>query len=115
AMRYRRIRRDQPCPAGDRHFHAAMGSGAAGARRCVPCPVEQALPTGGRRMTMTMRSCAMIALACALAACGGEKSGTSAASGSNEVLKGTISDDMIAYDTLRSQPPAAKIVTESTG
>lgn len=66
-------------------------------------------------MTMKLRSCALLALACAIAACGSEKSGTSTASGSNEVLKGTISDDMIAYDTLRSQPPAAKIVTESTG
>lgn len=66
-------------------------------------------------MTMTMRSCALFALACALASCGSEKSGSGPTSGSNEVLKGTISDEMISYDTLRSQPPAAKIVTSSTG
>lgn len=66
-------------------------------------------------MTKTMRSCALLTIACALAACGGEKTGTSADSGSNKVLEGTISDDMIPYDTLRSQPPAAKIVTDATG
>jgi len=66
-------------------------------------------------MIVKLRSCALLALACALAACGGDKSGTNTPAGSNEVLKGSISDDMIAYDTLRSQPPPAKIVTESTG
>jgi len=66
-------------------------------------------------MTMTLRSCALLALACALAACGSEKNETSVASGNSEVLKGTISDDMIPYDTLRSQPPAARIETDSTG
>lgn len=65
-------------------------------------------------MIMTLRSCALIALACGLAACGDEKSGSDATSSRNEVLKGTISDDMIAYDTLQSEPPAAKIVTSST-
>ncbi len=65
-------------------------------------------------MTMTLRSCALIALACGLAACGGEKSGSGTTSGSNEVLKGSISDEMIAYDTLQSEPPAAKIVISAT-
>lgn len=66
-------------------------------------------------MTKTTRSCVLLAFACTLAACGSDKSGTSAASGSNEVLQGTISDEMIPYDTLRSQPPPAKIATEGTG
>lgn len=65
-------------------------------------------------MTTILRSCALIALASGLVACGSDKSGTSASSGSNEVVKGTISDDMIAYDTLRSQPPAAKIIATGT-
>ena len=66
-------------------------------------------------MTMTLRSCALLALACALAACGSENNETSVASGNSEVLKGTISDDMIPYDTLRSQPPAARTATDTAG
>ena len=65
-------------------------------------------------MIPKLRLCAFLLLAVTLASCGdSSKDDAKQASAANsEVLKGTISDDMIAYDTLRSQPPPAKIVPD---
>ena len=65
-------------------------------------------------MTPTLRACALIVLACTLASCGdsGKNGGKQASAGNSEILAGTISDDMIHYDTLRSEPPPAKIVAD---
>ena len=63
-------------------------------------------------MIPALRFCTLLLLASALASCGDtDKDGAKQASSANSViLKGTISDDMIPYDTLRSQPPPAKII-----
>jgi hypothetical protein len=59
-----------------------------------------------------MRSLTLLAAplaALALAGCGSGADDSEGAAKSNQVLEGTISDDMIAYDTLTSEPPPAKI------
>ena len=40
-----------------------------------------------------------------LAACGGESPATEGGAASGEVLEGTISDEMLPVDSLRSEPP----------
>jgi len=44
----------------------------------------------------------------ALAGCGSSETGTKGPAQGNQVLEGSISDEMIAYDTLRSEPPPAQ-------
>jgi hypothetical protein len=48
-----------------------------------------------------------------VSSCGG--SGDAGAGGeavNSRILEGSVSDEMVPYDTLRSEPPAAKIVDE---
>ncbi|MDE8652394.1 hypothetical protein [Novosphingobium album (ex Liu et al. 2023)] len=53
--------------------------------------------------------------ALALAGCGGEKKATSAQAGDGQILARSVSDDMLPYDTVRSQPPyAAPDASEGT-
>jgi hypothetical protein len=52
---------------------------------------------------------AMLA-AFALVGCGSGESESKGPAQGNQVLEGSISDDMIAYDTLRSEPPPAQII-----
>lgn len=47
------------------------------------------------------------ALALALAGCGSHNDKAPSDAAGGEVLKGTINDDMLPYDTVRSQPPLA--------
>ena len=46
-----------------------------------------------------------IMAAFALAGCGGEQNAASEKGGGGQVLDGSISDAMLPYDTVRSQPP----------
>jgi hypothetical protein len=48
--------------------------------------------------------------AMALSACGGPESGASNGGAENSrILEGSVSDEMIPYEKLRSEPPAARI------
>jgi len=47
-----------------------------------------------------------------LGACGSGGSEAEGASARSEVLKGSVSDEMIAYDALQSEPPPAKVDPE---
>ena len=53
------------------------------------------------------RALATLALALSLAACHDKQADTGKAAAAAEVLPGSASDAMIAYDTLKSQPPMA--------
>jgi hypothetical protein len=62
------------------------------------------------------RLAVMVPAALALSACGG--SGDSAAKGeavNSRILEGSVSDEMIPYEKLRSEPPAAKIEADEAG
>lgn len=50
-----------------------------------------------------------LAASLALAACGSGADEADGPAQSNQVLEGSINDDMIAFDTLESEPPPAKI------
>jgi hypothetical protein len=63
------------------------------------------------RLSLLAISCAALALT----GCGSQDSETKGKVQSNQVLKGSISDDMIAYDTLTSEPPPAKIAPSEDG
>ena len=67
--------------------------------------------------TRSAMTCAAAALGVlALAGCGDSADkGKKAAFENSEVLQGSISDDMIPYDTLRSEPPPAKIAVDDDG
>ena len=54
-----------------------------------------------------MRRFAIVGLALVLTACHGKQSETGKSAVAVEVLPGSASDAMIAYDTLKSQPPIA--------
>lgn len=54
-----------------------------------------------------MRRFAIVGLALVLTACHGKQSETGKSAVAVEVLPGSASDAMIAYDTLKSQPPMA--------
>jgi hypothetical protein len=54
-----------------------------------------------RRLTIT------VGIALALAACHGKQADAGKSAAAAEVLPGSASDAMIAYDTLKSQPPMA--------
>ena len=59
-----------------------------------------------------------VALALALAACGDEPeeaAGEDGRSAPGEGLEGSISDEMLPYDRLRSQPPLAEVVESDEG
>ena len=59
-----------------------------------------------------------IALLAALPSCGDEPEDAAADSGrsaAGEVLEGSISDEMLPYDRLRSQPPLAEVVENDAG
>jgi hypothetical protein len=47
-----------------------------------------------------------------VAACGSGGGEAEGASAKSEVLKGSVSDEMIAYDALQSEPPPAKVDPE---
>jgi len=52
--------------------------------------------------------CLVLCALSALAACGdGEESPATQAQLEGKVLQGSVSDDMLPYDTVRSQPPLA--------
>ena len=60
-------------------------------------------------------ACAALTALLLVAACSDEpapESGQAAAPG--EVLEGSISDEMIPFDLLRSQPPLEEVVVENT-
>jgi hypothetical protein len=62
------------------------------------------LPT----LRQILRSALVLALPLALAACGSaEKKGKDQRTAAGEILPGSISDAMLPYDTVRSQPPLA--------
>lgn len=60
-------------------------------------------------MSSALRHCAIMLGVLALAACGSDADNTSGPTEGNKVLKGTASDEMIAYESLKSEPPLAKI------
>jgi hypothetical protein len=63
---------------------------------------------GSRLMSPTLRLALILGLTAALAACGGaEKKGKDQRTAAGEILPGSISDSMLPYDTVRSQPPLA--------
>lgn len=51
---------------------------------------------------------AAVLAAMALVGCGSGESESKGPAQGNQILEGSISDEMIAYDTLRSEPPLAK-------
>lgn len=56
----------------------------------------------------TLRSALTLALVLALAGCGGaDKKDKDQRTAAGEILPGSISDAMLPYDTVRSQPPLA--------
>jgi len=81
-----------------------MGSGIDRAQRRIPrrarSPVAGSLPHMTRRLLP-----ALIALGL-LAGCGGDAS-SDKRTATGEVLEGTISDDMLPLDTVKSQAPLA--------
>lgn len=63
---------------------------------------------GRRPMLPTLRPAVTLALILALAACGGtEKKEKDQRTAAGEILPGSVSDSMLPYDTVRSQPPLA--------
>ncbi|MEO5587744.1 MAG: hypothetical protein ABIQ81_08640 [Novosphingobium sp.] len=59
-------------------------------------------------MSPTLRPFLILALPLALTACGGaEKKAKDQRTAAGEILPGSISDAMLPYDTVRSQPPMA--------
>jgi hypothetical protein len=59
-------------------------------------------------MMPILRLAALVALPLALAACGSnEKKAKDQRTAAGEILPGSISDSMLPYDTVRSQPPLA--------
>lgn len=59
-------------------------------------------------LPLTARSLVGLALCAALAACGEKAADNGASTASNEVLQGSTSDAMIAFDQLRSQGQQAE-------
>jgi hypothetical protein len=58
----------------------------------------------------SLTSCGAAAIAVLLlAGCGSDTGDAVGAAKSNNILKGSVSDDMIAYDSLKSEPPPAKV------
>lgn len=67
-------------------------------------------------MTPILRLTALVALPLALAACGSnEKKAKDQRTAAGEILPGSISDSMLPYDTVRSQPPLAPRETGKPG
>lgn len=67
-------------------------------------------------MTPILRLTALVALPLALAACGSnEKKAKDQRTATGEILPGSISDSMLPYDTVRSQPPLAPKETGKPG
>jgi hypothetical protein len=62
-------------------------------------------------MNSPLRALCLAALPLALAACQGETAQQSTAEG--EILKGSTSDAMLPYDSVRSQPPLAPMPNAS--
>ena len=59
-------------------------------------------------MSPTLRLALILGLPLALAACGGtEKKQKDQRTAAGEILPGSITDSMLPYDTVRSQPPLA--------
>lgn len=67
-------------------------------------------------MMPILRLTALVALPLALAACGSsEKKAKDQRTAAGEILPGSISDSMLPYDTVRSQPPLAPKETGKPG
>jgi hypothetical protein len=61
-------------------------------------------------MISLLRTVVIVTGATALSACGGSKDTAGDRKAENSrILEGSISDEMIAYEKLRSEPPAAQI------
>lgn len=61
-------------------------------------------------MISLLRTVVIITGATALSACGGSKESAGDSKAENSrILEGSISDEMIPYEKLRSEPPAAQI------
>lgn len=58
-------------------------------------------------MNAPLKVLSALPIALALSACSGGGSQNQAARGGGEVLQGSVNDDMLPYDTVRSQPPLA--------
>ena len=58
-------------------------------------------------MTAIVRFALMLAVPLALTACGGDKKAKDQRTATGEILPGSISDAMLPYDKVRSQPPLA--------
>ena len=66
-------------------------------------------------MTSIARTACTCALLLALAACHHEGKGSDQRTASGEVLAGSLSDSMIPYESLKSQPPLAPRSADKPG